>query len=267
MALLSADSVIPPSSQSASRSAAWSALLAQLLALLISVGLCFTLKAAGVALPHPWLVLLAHASLAAGLAAWRGLAWWWILIEILFPLAFVAALTWQLPPLFSLAAFLLLFISFGAIAATRVPYYPSRASLPKQLLDLLPAEPALHFLDVGSGLGGLLFALGKARSHWRLSGIEVALVPWVVSALKQRWHQQGNVACRFGRYETLDFAKFNVVFAYLSPVVMPEIWNKVQNEMPPGSWFLSYEFSIPGVQADLILESEQGAPPLYVWRL
>jgi predicted O-methyltransferase YrrM len=57
----------------------------------------------------------------------------------------------------------------------------------------------------------------------------------------------------------LDFAQFDVVFAYLSPAAMPELWKKAQREMRPGSLLISYEFPIEGVEPNLIVCPENQA--------
>jgi hypothetical protein len=68
-------------------------------------------------------------------------------------------------------------------------------------------------------------------------------------------------------YEYLNFEKFDVVFAYLSPVVMSEIWKKVQYEMVPGSIFMSYEFPIDGEPPSFEIQVSEKGAKLYVWQM
>jgi predicted O-methyltransferase YrrM len=70
-----------------------------------------------------------------------------------------------------------------------------------------------------------------------------------------------------GDYMTLDFAHYDVVFAYLSPAAMEALWEKAHNEMRPGSLLLSYEFAIPGQMPDLVLEPMHTGCALYGWRM
>ena len=218
--------------------------------------------------PVPFFALLALQSITAvGLVFFLRLDWWWLVIEFSFPIAIVFALYIGLPPATSLLLFFILFLVFGTTFRTRVPYYPSKSSLPGSILELLPKEQNIHFLDVGSGFGGLLFDLSKARPGWSLSGIEIATVPWLFSVAKKRFFGNSNLEFTLGRYEDINFSTFNVVFSYLSPVVMSEIWSKVQNEMVPGTLFLSYEFSVPGVPAFAEIFTAENAPVLYVWKI
>ena len=216
----------------------------------------------------PFFALLAFQSITSALlAGFWGLEWWWLIIEFFFPIAVVVALYCNLPPVASLLLFLILFLVFGTTLRTRVPYYPSQATLPAAIINLLPANEHIHFLDVGSGFGGLVFDLARERPEWTLAGVEIAIFPWLSSALRLRFSGMRNIHFDLGKYEEVDFSKFNVVFTYLSPVVMPEIWTKVQNEMVPGSLFLSYEFSVPEVPAYAEILTAENAPLLYVWKI
>jgi len=42
-----------------------------------------------------------------------------------------------------------------------------------------------------------------------------------------------------------DLGQYDVVFAYLSPVPMEQLWNKVKREMRPGTVFISNTFEVP----------------------
>ena len=70
-----------------------------------------------------------------------------------------------------------------------------------------------------------------------------------------------------GDYADLDFSQYDVVFAYLSPVAMPALWQKANAEMCPGSLLLSYEFPIAGKKWNIIKTPEHGGPDLYGWRM
>jgi hypothetical protein len=90
---------------------------------------------------------------------------------------------------------------------------------------------------------------------------------WLVSWLRARIVHSRARFIR-GDYTHLDFAQYDVVFAYLSPAAMLALWEKSRAEMRPGSMLLSYEFSIPGISADVIVETmpqSEGAT-LYAWR-
>ncbi|MES2025468.1 MAG: class I SAM-dependent methyltransferase [Pseudomonadota bacterium] len=212
------------------------------------------------------IVALLQGAIAAGLAWWRGLASWWLAIQFLFPLVLVLALSWQLPPSLFLAAFLFFLCLYWTTFRTQVPFYPSRLSTWEAVTKLLPPNKELRFIDVGSGLGGLVLDLAKRRPESRFIGTEIAPLPWLVSVVRARL---SGSSARFerGDYGRLNFADYDVVFAYLSPVAMPALWTKAKSEMRPGAMLLSYEFLIPNVTPDVIVSPEVNGPELYVWHI
>ena len=152
---------------------------------------------------------------------------------------------------------------------TQVPFYPSRPTVWRAVESLLP-QPAVDgapvcLVDIGSGLGGLVLALASRRPGDAFLGVELAPLPWAISALRAT--ATGSVA-RFTRsdYEQLDLRHFDVVFAYLSPAAMPALWQKAQREMRTGTLLLSYEFIIPGHPPDLTVLPDPQGPALYGWR-
>ena len=213
---------------------------------------------------------LGHAALVQGvlaalMTAIRRLARWWIAIQLLFPAALLITLALQLPPSVFLVVFLFLLALYWSTFRTQVPFYPSGPAVWCAVRDFLPQGAPLQVIDIGSGLGGLALYLAKHRPQLHVTGIELAPLPWLVSYIRARL---GNSRARFvrGDYAALDFAKFDVVFAYLSPVVMDALWQKAACEMRPGTLLFSYEFSIIGQVPDITVLPYPQGPVLYGWR-
>jgi predicted O-methyltransferase YrrM len=106
--------------------------------------------------------------------------------------------------------------------------------------------------------------LARRRPESRFEGIELAPLPWLASRLRARI---AGATARFirGDYEQLDFAQYDLVFAYLSPAAMDALWRKAQREMRPGSLLVSYEFPIAGQASSQTLVPQAGGPMLYIW--
>lgn len=211
---------------------------------------------------------LLHAATLQGVVAaalsWKfGMARWWLPIQLLFPIALLAGLALHLPPWLAGAAFAVLLGWYWSTYRTQVPYYPSNRAVWQAVLSELPQGRALRIIDIGSGLGGFALHLAAARPESEVVGIELAPLPWLMSRL--RAVLSGSHA-RFvrGDYERLDFADYDLVFAYLSPAAMPALWRKAQREMRPGSLLASYEFEIPGVGGVKTILTTEGGPPLYI---
>jgi hypothetical protein len=238
-------------------------------ALLIQAGAllpCAAVAAVADALGAP--LTLLHAATLQGVVAaalsWKmGLARWWLPIQLLFPIALLAGLALHFPPWLAGAAFVVLLGWYWSAYRTQVPYYPSHRAVWQAVLAELPQGRALRIIDIGSGLGGFALHLAAARPESEVQGIELAPVPWLVSRLRAAL--SGSRA-RFlrGDYERLDFAGYDLVFAYLSPAAMPTLWRKARAEMRPGSLLVSYEFEIPGADGVKTILTTEGGPPLYI---
>jgi SAM-dependent methyltransferase len=210
------------------------------------------------------MVALLQGAFASLLTWWRKLAVWWLAIQLLFPLALLQAQTLAISPLLFLAAFLFLLALYWSTFRTQVPYYPSGRRVWDEVARLLPQGRPVRAIDIGSGLGGLVLELARRRPESRFDGIELAPLPWLVSSLRARL---AGASARFfrGDYEHLNFADYDLVFAYLSPAAMSALWRKAANEMRPGAILLSYEFLITEREPDISIVPTGRGPSLYVW--
>lgn len=195
-----------------------------------------------------------------------GLAPWWLLIQAAFPVALIAMLSLHLPPAIFLGAFIALLVMYWSAFRTQVPFYPSNIAVWQAVGDLLPKGRPVRVIDIGSGLGGLVLHLAAMRRESVFAGIEIAPLPWLVSRLRGML-AHANAQFVRGDYECVDFAAYDVVFAYLSPVAMPALWRKAKSEMRPGSMLLSYEFGIVGAEPHFTIAPASGGPLLYGWRM
>lgn len=121
-------------------------------------------------------------------------------------------------------------------------------------------------IDIGSGLGDLSMYIAQRRPNDTVEGIEIAPLPWLISKVRARM-QASNAAFTRGNYESLNFAEYDVVFAYLSPAAMTNLWIKANQEMRKGSLLVSLEFEIPEALPDQIIHTGTSTPKLYVWRM
>lgn len=253
-----------PSSLSLIQTPALLALILQLLSFLVVLLLSILIGMFNLIMP----VLLAavfQGFVAAWLSHTFGQARWWWFIQFLFPVVLVLMLGLHLPPTLFLGAFLILLVLYWSTYRTQVPFYPSRLGVWQEVERLLPTS-SFAFIDIGSGLGGLPLYLERQRADGRYTGIEIAPLPWLVSLLRARLRKSA-VNFERGDYQELNFANYDVIFAYLSPAAMPALWLKARAEMQPGSLLLSYEFPIPGQPADLVLTADGDKVSLYGWRM
>jgi SAM-dependent methyltransferase len=235
--------------------------------------LCLPMSASLGVLAQPWLadssaglavLALVQGMLAALVTRKIRLDSWWVPIQLLFPVCLVLALALRLPPTLFLLLFLASVLLYWSTYRTRVPYYPSTMPVWKAVAELLPAERPVRFIDIGSGFGGLVLHLAASSRTGSFQGIETAPLPWLVSWLRS---VRTRAHFLFGDYNRLNFADYDVVFAYLSPAAMPSLWEKAHSEMRPGSLLLSLEFEIAGIAPSFAIRPDPNGPALYGWRI
>ena len=248
----------------------------------------FVLATLGVRLtglqPSPLVFALLCGLLAAAFSHFAGLARWWLPIQLLFAPALVFMLALSIPPDVFLAAFLILLAVYWSTFRTQVPLYLSSHKVWHALEAQLPSpacgrgaggegKPNFRFIDLGSGLGGVLTHLARVRPDGHYSGVESAPLPFLWSWLRIKLGGFRNCNVRWGsiwdeNLKICDLAQYDVVFAYLSPVPMERLWRKARTEMRPGTVFISSTFAVPEqtphgtVQVDDLHHSE-----LLIWRM
>jgi hypothetical protein len=228
------------------------------------VGTAYLLAPSGLVL-RPMMAAFLTGVYAAGLSRLAGMAPWWLVIQLLFTPAVVFAASATLPPAVWIGLFLVLVAVYWSTFRTQVPLYLSSTKVRQALVPLLP-QGRFTFMDVGSGVGGVLTDLAALRPDGEFHGIETAPVPWLVSWVRIAAGRHHNCHAHWGSLWNCDLGRYDVVFAYLSPVPMPALWEKVQREMRPGSTFISNTFAVAASKPDRVIEvDDMHRSTLHVW--
>lgn len=242
-------------------------LVIQCAAVLLALLLNRLLQTAFLFQPALWQLVLIQGGIAAAFSlGWRQPAWWPPLHFGFFP-AILLTLQLNAPAWVYLAAFLLLVLFYWSTFRTRVPLYLSDRKAWRAVEALLPETQPFSFIDLGSGLGGMPFHLESRFPHGRFYGTEIAPAPWLISRVRA-WLKHSRVILLRRDYAALNLADFDVVFAFLSPVAMPGLWQQAQAKMCSGSLFISLSFTVDARQPDQVVTLADGARhTLYVWRM
>lgn len=248
------------------------AVFVQCLALivLLAVSLLYVKVASGYfSLDIPLFVLVvSHALFASMFSQMMGMAAWWRWIHFCFPIAIWMLSSLHIPSQFYLAGFVVSLSLFWTTFRTQVPYFPSNINVWLQVSKLIPIgqNKPVRMIDIGSGFGGMAMFVAKTCPSVQVEGMEIAPLPWFFSVLRARIRQSSAIF-KLGNYEYLNFAHYDVVFAYLSPAAMHKLWLKANSEMTSGSLLISYEFDIQGVSPTFVVPTGDRSPVLYVWKI
>ena len=198
-----------------------------------------------------WVLAFSQAVAATAVAATLRCARWWLPIHLVFtPLAFAVHALGVSPGVW-LAAFVVFALVYWSSYRTQVPLFLTNRETANAVAELLPPGPA-EVLDVGCGIGSFLTAFAQQRRDARLTGIENAPAPFALARLRTRRHPAITVIR--GDFFVRSWAEYDLVYAFLSPAPMRDVWEKARREMKPGSLFVSNSFEIPGVEPDRVIE-------------
>ncbi len=214
-----------------------------------------------------WQLALVQGALAAWMSHyWKQPVWWRPLHAGFLPVA-LAALQLDLPAWVYQAAFLLLLLFYWSSFHTRVPLYLSDRKAWQALAALLPEARPFRLIDLGSGFGGVLFHLEALFPQGQFSGAEIAPAPWLISRLRARL-RHSRVDFMRRDYAGLDLGAFDVVFVFLSPAAMPDLWRQAERQMRPGSLFVSLSFGVDARPPDHVSTLAEGERhTLFAWRM
>lgn len=179
--------------------------------------------------------------------------YWWLPIHFLFLPAAIGLLTLQLPSWLYLLIVLLLALVFWGTVKGDVPLFLSSAAVADALAAIVDRESAGTFADLGAGVGSVAVPLAQRRALI-VDAWEYAPLPWLITAWRCRKLPNATAKC-----ESLwdcDLARYDMVFAFLSPAVMAKLGEKIRREMRPGSLFISSSFPVPDWQPESVVQIE-----------
>ena len=193
-------------------------------------------------------------------------AWWWRVIHTAFMPLIWATQTLAIDPGWFLFGFILLLLIYRGALSGQVPLYLSNQKTVGALAELLAERGPSRFLDLGAGIGSTTVPLADNFPDSHFTGVENAPLTWLVG----RFFSLGrrNIAWRWEDMWQVKLDDFDVVYAFLSPVPMPRLWEKIQREMKPGSLFISNTFPAPGAVPSQVIEVDcSPARPLYCYKI
>ena len=239
------------------------ALLAQLLGLLIAFALNSFL------LPHysNWITLLILQSSGAMLSSTLlRQPRWWLVIHFLFLPSAAALLSLQLAAYWYLLILIVLILVFWGTVKGDVPLFLSSTAVVEAISKLITQESAQYFAELGAGIGTVTAPLAKQHPQLIINAWERAPIPWAINVCRSRHY--ANSHCYRSNLWNCDFSQYDVIFAFLSPTIMPELGAKLQTAMKPGSLLISSSFAIPDWQPETIKQlNDMAKTQLYCYRI
>lgn len=133
---------------------------------------------------------------------------------------------------------------------TGVPVFPTMPAARKKIIALLhqdsearPALPAVIY-DLGSGSGQLTWRIARALPKARVVGIELSLIPWVRSVLRQKLFGPSNLSYKRLDFWTCDVSDATAVVTYLPGKIMERVGQKLRAELKPETLVIANGFAL-----------------------
>ncbi len=229
------------------------ALLAQLMACLLVAALLIIVVQLSPWRPDALLAGLLQGLLAATVGRYLGLAPWWWWLNLAFVPSVLLVSGAALPSWLFLFGFVILLLFNWNSLGERVPLYLTGAGTRRQLSQLLAERgERFRFVDLGCGPAGSLLALARQFPQAQFVGVETAPLSFAIAWLRAL--PQANCQIRYQSLWHIGLGAFDVVYCFLSPAPMGEVWRKARAEMRAGSWLISNSFSVPGVPPQRLIE-------------
>lgn len=235
----------------------------QLLSLLLITVL---LKFFSISLLSLWSMVSLQGLLASVLGLVLRQPYWWIPINLLFFPCVMGMLTLDLAPEVYLLTLIILLLIFWGTVKGDVPLFLSSTQVAKIVADSLAVEHVTRFADLGAGIGTIAVPIARQLPQVRVDAWERAPLPWLLSYCRSLRVKNLQVYRR--SFWECDLKQYQTIFAFLSPVAMPQLALKVRQEMLPGSLLISSSFPIANWDAEQIIQvDDRRQTLLYFYRV
>lgn len=238
------------------------AISAQLLGAAMALGISWLLPAWQLS---AWWLAMLQALSAAFVSRLLRQPVWWLPLHLSFAPAILATSALQLPAQFYLLGFVLLLLLYWGTVRGDAPLYLSSAKVVEALAQIIRRERAQTFAELGAGIGTVVVPLAKRFPDLRIEAWERAPLLWALLCLRCR--NYGKIAISHHSIWQSDLSIHDVAFAFLSPLPMARLGEKIQREMQPGSLFVSAEFPVPGWTPESVVDAgDRRGTLLYCYR-
>ena len=142
--------------------------------------------------------------------------------------------------------------AFITILWVRVPYVPTPNWAIQWMANNLDLKPSSYVYDLGCGDGRILFAMEKKFSNLKLTGFELAWLPYFITRLKIIF-KKSKIKLLHKNFYKADLSNADLIFCFLIDSVMPKLEKQLKEQLKHGARVISYGFKFPNWQPSEVI--------------
>jgi ribosomal protein L11 methylase PrmA len=148
-----------------------------------------------------------------------------------------------------------------------VPYVPSRMNVVHKMIRVAKLKKNEVVYDLGCGDGRLLLEAAKTKTI-QAKGYEAAPIPFLLAKLKNFIHR-AKIKIYPHNFFKADLKDANVIFCYLGPETMNNLYKKLKKECRKGTRIISNTFSIHEARPTRVWTKnpKQKLPTIYLYEI
>lgn len=144
----------------------------------------------------------------------------------------------------------LFYIVFGGYA----PFFLTKNKVLKRIIDEEKFNDNDAVYELGSGSAGFLKAVEKKYPNIKkLIGIEYFFLPYIMGKI-QLSLQRSKIKIVKENFFYTNLKDADVIYCFLNKQSMAKLKDKFLNECRPGARIISYQFSLPDVEPEKIID-------------
>lgn len=150
-------------------------------------------------------------------------------------------------PTLALIVAALLFFIFVRPALSLAPWVPTRKEDYEKINQLANLSHSQKFYELGCGDGRVAQYIATQNPQAQIIGIELSPLLFCLAYARKLFGRHDNWSVQFWDAMNADLRDANVVYAFALPhTVKQKLVPKLEQELHPGSRFISYAFEIAG---------------------
>lgn len=162
---------------------------------------------------------------------------------------------------------LLMLITAMVSLFIRVPFVPTKKRVMEKMIKVAQLKKNEVVYDLGCGDGRLLFEAEKNKKILA-KGYELAPIPYLLAQMN-KIITRSRTSLHMANFFSANLKDANVIFCYLGPETMKNLYTKIKKECKKGTRIISNTFSIHGVKPSKVWlrDDEQKLPTIYLYEI